>query len=134
MGTLVVRRFSTVVPVDVPVLLLVASFVMYLASEKIEGRVIPVQEKAFCYFGSYTLLFVDVGRYAWRMLASKTIAAWVSLALFIMVVPVVVYQAHHFKLRAKEVSASRWVLFLGVLAIAGMSSIPIRFLKKAFCF
>ncbi len=126
-GMLIARRISNVVPLDLPVLFLALSFAMYLASEKIDGRVIPIQEKAFCYFGIYALFFTNAGRYLWRMLESKSTVAWFTLALLVVIAAIISYQCHYFRRQAKKQAESKWVLISGITAIIYMSSVPIRF-------
>ena len=129
-GTTLVGLFSPLVPSDLPSLLYIISFAIYVSSEKIEGRVIPAQEKAFCYFGSYALLFYFVVHRIWRMPTSRATVAWVVLVLFIMTAVLVAYQIRYFRLGTNKGPSSRWVLILGILAVSWMSLVPVMYLRK----
>ncbi len=116
-GTTTIRWFQpAAVFSDLPSLLYIASFAMYLASQKVSGRALLPPEKAFCYFGCYLLVFFVLENHL-RSIASGNLAIRLLSALFIPIISLALYQTHRFRLESKRPLESQLVLLFGFLSI-----------------
>lgn len=115
----IAQWFSFSMSDDIPDSLLIVSLVMYLLSQRIQRRSLSVLGRAFSYFSIYTLLFFMIERHA-RLRASGVLSYAAVFITFLMLVSIVLYQVHHFRLRTKDKMTSRYVMILGTLAIICM--------------
>ncbi len=119
----VAQWFRPAISSTVSDLLFIVTFVMYLASEKVEGRVLPTQEKAFCYFITYVLGFFIIERQLHRLI-SKPAMTYIVLSITFFLFLLVAFQIHYFQRQAKNRVVAGSVLALGFLTIACVGYVP----------
>lgn len=125
----VAQWFRPTISSTVADLLFIITFVMYLASEKIEGRALPIHEKALCYFVTYVLGFFIMERQL-HQLIRKPEMTYVVLSVALCLTVLMAYQMRYFRRQTKDKTVASLVLVFGFLAIACASYVPASYLFK----
>ena len=99
---------------DLSAFLLIAASVMHISSEKIEGRIISLREKAFGYFGIYLISFFIFARH---LVFKAQVDIYVFLIVALSIVVLILYQTIYFKNHARNSRDLVGVICIGLLAM-----------------